>query len=264
MGMKIGIFDSGLGGLSVLNEALNKLSEYEFLYYADVKNVPYGQKSRDEILKFSFEAVKFLVKNGANAVVVACNTATSVAIKELRANLSVPIIGMEPAVKKAHDLSHDNALKTLVIATPVTVNGAKLKELITNLNAKDKTELLALPRLVNFAEKAEFESENVKSYLKEELGKFDLSKFDFLVLGCTHFNYFKDSLREILPSNVSIIDGNEGTIKRLISELGLAVSSVNLTPNVKFFYSGEEVCEQNELEKISRNLVRLEKMRAIS
>ncbi len=264
MGMKIGIFDSGLGGLSVLNEALNKLSEYEFLYYADVKNVPYGQKSRDEILKFSFEAVKFLVKNGANAVVVACNTATSVAIKELRANLSVPIIGMEPAVKKAHDLSHDNALKTLVIATPVTVNGAKLKELITNLNAKDKTDLLALPRLVNFAEKAEFESENVKSYLKEELGKFDLSKFDFLVLGCTHFNYFKDSLREILPSNVSIIDGNEGTIKRLISELGLAVSSVNLTPNVKFFYSGEEVCEQNELEKISRNLVRLEKMRAIS
>ena len=263
MGMKIGIFDSGLGGLSVLNEALSKLSENEFLYYADVKNVPYGQKSRDEILKFSFDAVKFLVKNGAEAVVVACNTATSVAIKELRANLSVPIIGMEPAVKKAHDLSHDDALKTLVIATPVTVNGAKLKELISNLNAKDKTELLALPRLVNFAEKAEFESENVKSYLKEELGQFDLSKFDFLVLGCTHFNYFKDSLREILPPNASIIDGNEGTIKRLISELGLAVSSANLTPNVKFFYSGEEVCEQSELEKISRNLARLEKMRTI-
>ena len=261
--MKIGIFDSGLGGLSVLNEALSKLSEHEFLYYADVKNVTYGQKSRDEILKFSFDAVKFLVKNGADAVVVACNTATSVAIKELRGNLSVPIIGMEPAVKKAHDLSHDDALKTLVIATPVTVNGAKLKELITNLNAKDKTELLALPRLVNFAEKAEFESENVKSYLKDELAKFDLSKFDFLVLGCTHFNYFKDSLREILPTNVSIIDGNEGTIKRLISELGLAVSSVNLTPNVKFFYSGEEICEQSELEKISRNLARLEKMRAI-
>ena len=229
-----------------------------------MKNVPYGQKSRDEILKFSFDAVKFLVKNGVEAVVIACNTATSVAIKELRANLSVPIIGMEPAVKKAHDLSHDDALKTLVIATPVTVNGAKLKELITNLNAKDKTELLALPRLVNFAEKAEFESENVKSYLKEELAKFDLSKFDFLVLGCTHFNYFKDSLREILPPNVSIIDGNEGTIKRLISELGLKISSVNLTPNVKFFYSGEEVCEQSELEKILRNLARLEKMRAIN
>ena len=208
--------------------------------------------------------MKFLVKNGAKAVVVACNTATSVAIKELRANLSVPIIGMEPAVKKAHDLSHDDALKTLVIATPVTVNGAKLKELITNLNAKDKTELLALPRLVNFAEKAEFESENVKSYLKDELGKFDLSKFDFLVLGCTHFNYFKDSLREILPPNVSIIDGNEGTIKRLISELKLQISNIKLTPNVKFFYSGDEVCEQSELEKISRNLARLEKMRAIS
>ena len=264
MGMKIGIFDSGLGGLSVLNEALSKLSEHKFLYYADVKNVPYGQKSRDEILKFSFDAVKFLIENGAEAVVVACNTATSVAIKELRANLSVPIIGMEPAVKKAHDLSHDDALKTLVIATPVTVNGAKLKELITNLNAKDKTELLALPRLVNFAEKAEFESENVKSYLKEELAKFDLSKFDFLVLGCTHFNYFKDSLREILPANISIIDGNEGTVKRLISELGLQISNSNLTPNVKFFYSGDEVYEQSELEKISRNLARLEKMRAIS
>jgi len=254
MGMKIGIFDSGLGGLSVLNEALSKLSEHKFLYYADVKNVPYGQKSRDEILKFSFGAVKFLIENGAEAVVVACNTATSVAIKELRANLSVPIIGMEPAVKKAHDLGCDDALKTLVIATPVTVNGAKLKELITNLNAKDKTELLALPRLVNFAEKAEFESENVKSYLKEELAKFDLSKFDFLVLGCTHFNYFKDNLREILPPNISIIDGNEGTIKRLISELGLKISNVNLRANLRFFYSGSEVREQSELEKISRNL----------
>ena len=124
--------------------------------------------------------------------------------------------------------------------------------------------MLALPRLVNFAEKAEFESENVKSYLKDELAKFDLSKFGFLVLGCTHFNYFKDSLREILPPNVSIIDGNEGTIKRLISELKLQISNIKLTPNIKFFYSGDEVCEQNELEKISRNLARLEKMRAIS
>jgi len=84
------------------------------------------------------------------------------------------------------------------------------------------------------------------------------------VLGCTHFNYFKDSLREILPPNVSIIDGNEGTIKRLISELGLKISNVNLRANLRFFYSGDEVHEQNELEKISRNLARLEKMRAIS
>ena len=261
--MKIGIFDSGLGGLSVLNEALSKLSEYEFLYYADVKNVPYGQKSRDEILKFSFDAVKFLIKNGANAVVVACNTATSVAIKELRANLSVPIIGMEPAVKKAHDLSHNDALKTLVIATPVTVNGAKLKELIINLHAKDKTELLALPRLVNFAENGEFDTENVKLYLKEELAKFDLNKFGFLVLGCTHFNYFKDSIREFLPSNISIIDGNEGTINRLVSELGLKISTLNKAPKVRFFYSGNEVFSKFELDKISRNLARLEKMREI-
>lgn len=263
MGMKIGIFDSGLGGLSVLNEALSKLSEHEFLYYADVKNVPYGQKSRDEILKFSFDAVKFLIENGAKAVVVACNTATSVAIKELRANLSVPIIGMEPAVKKAHDLSHNDALKTLVIATPVTVNGAKLKELIANLHAKGKTELLALPRLVNFAENGEFDTENVKLYIKEELAKFDLSKFGFLVLGCTHFNYFKDSLREILPSNISIIDGNEGTINRLISELGLKISTLDQAPKVRFFYSGDEVFSKFELDKISRNLTHLKKMRAI-
>ena len=261
--MKIGIFDSGLGGLSVLNEALSKLSEHEFLYYADVKNVPYGQKSKDEILKFSFDAVKFLIENGANAVVVACNTATSVAIKELRVNLNIPIIGMEPAVKKAHDLSHNDALKTLVIATPVTVNGAKLKELIINLHAKDKTELLALPRLVNFAENGEFDTENVKSYLKEELAKFDLNKFGFLVLGCTHFNYFKDSLREILPPNISIIDGNEGTINRLISELGLKISTLDQAPKVRFFYSSNEVFSKFELDKILRNLARLENMRAI-
>ena len=156
-----------------------------FIFYADRDHVPYGTKSVPAVRGFVRTAFRFLIEQQrADAVVVACNTATSVAVDEMRRLYDVPIIGMEPAVKKAHDLSHDDALKTLVIATSSHRKWRKTKKsLITNLNAKDKTELLALPRLVNFAEKAEFESENVKSYLKEELAKFDLSKLRLLVLG---------------------------------------------------------------------------------
>ena len=258
--MKIAFFDSGIGGLSVLAEALARFRDAEFLYFADEDHVPYGTKSRAQIVRLSLDAVGFLVSRGAEAIVVACNTATSAAISELRGAFSVPVIGMEPAVKLAADSF--GARPTLLIATPLTIAGEKLARLVGRLECE--TWSLPLPRLVEFAQDLEFETPAVRAYLREELGKFELARLGSLVLGCTHFNYFKDSLREILPPNVSIIDGNEGTIKRLISELKLKISSVNLTPNVKFFYSDEKVCEQSELEKISRNLARLEKMRAIS
>ena len=214
--MKIAFFDSGIGGLSVLAESLRRFSGAEFLYFADEDHVPYGTKSRAEIVRLSLDAVGFLVSRGADAVVVACNTATSAAISELRGAFSVPVIGMEPAVKLAADSF--GARPTLLIATPLTIAGEKLARLVGRLECE--TWSLALPRLVKFAQDLEFDSPAVWAYLREELGKFELARLGSLVLGCTHFNYFKDVLREILPPHVRIIDGIDGTLNRLASELG--------------------------------------------
>ena len=214
--MKIAFFDSGIGGLSVLAEALQRFSGAEFLYFADEDHVPYGTKSRAEIVRLSLDAVGFLVSRGADGVVVACNTATSAAISELRGAFSVPVIGMEPAVKLAADSF--GSRPTLLIATPLTIAGEKLARLVGRLECE--TWSLALPRLVEFAQDLEFDSPAVRAYLREELGKFELARLGSLVLGCTHFNYFKDVLREILPPHVRIIDGIGGTLNRLASELG--------------------------------------------
>nr|WP_315018994.1 glutamate racemase [uncultured Campylobacter sp.] len=214
--MKIAFFDSGIGGLSVLAEALRRFSGAEFLYFADEDHVPYGTKSRADIVRLSLDAVEFLVSRGADAVVVACNTATSAAISELRGAFSVPVIGMEPAVKLAADSF--GTRPTLLIATPLTIAGEKLARLVGRLECE--TWSLPLPRLVEFAQGLEFDSPAVRAYLREELAKFELVRLGSLVLGCTHFNYFKDVLREILPSHVRIIDGIDGTLNRLASELG--------------------------------------------
>ena len=214
--MKIAFFDSGIGGLSVLAEALRRFSGAEFLYFADEDHVPYGTKSRAEIVRLSLDAVEFLVARGADAVVVACNTATSAAVSELRSAFSVPVIGMEPAVKLAADSF--GARPTLLIATPLTIAGEKLARLVGRLECE--TWSLPLPRLVEFAQDLEFDSPAVRAYLQGELAKFELERLGSLVLGCTHFNYFKDILREILPPHVRIIDGIDGTLNRLASELG--------------------------------------------
>ncbi|WP_298757882.1 glutamate racemase [uncultured Campylobacter sp.] len=214
--MKIAFFDSGIGGLSVLVEALRRFSGAEFLYFADEDHVPYGTKNRAEIVRLSLDAVGFLVSRGADAVVVACNTATSAAISELRGAFSVPVIGMEPAVKLAADSF--GSRPTLLIATPLTIAGEKLARLVGRLECE--TWSLPLPRLVEFAQDLEFDSPAVRTYLSEELAKFELERLGSLVLGCTHFNYFKDVLHEILPPHVRIIDGIDGTLNRLASELG--------------------------------------------
>lgn len=257
--MKIAFFDSGIGGLSVLNEAMEKINA-DFLFYADKDNVPYGEKPKEDILKYVDEAVSFLINGGADAIVLACNTATSVSAKILRGKYNLPIIGMEPAVKYALKLNDEK--RVLVIATPVTVKGEKMKELIGRVDKAHLADLLALPRLVTFAETGEFESENVTNYLTEKLKPYDFESYSAIVLGCTHFNYFKDTLRKILPKNVALIDGNLGTINELKRRLDLK-ENANRENSVEYFYSGRKVTEKSELQKLENLLTRLKSMKKI-
>lgn len=252
--MKIAVFDSGIGGLSLLNEALKAFCGVDFIYFADNLNAPYGTKSKDEITKLTINAAQFLVEQNVDMIVIACNTATSAAIIDLRASFSLPIVGMEPAIKLGANSSGD----ILVVATPATIKGNKLSDLIHRVNLETKTRLLGMPKLVEFAQNMDFDSIKVKKYIKDELSKFDLDKTELLVLGCTHFNYFKDSFRELLPAHVSIIDGINGTIKEMMRKLG-NISKFGEKNKLRYFSSYEEM----DTKLIEPYLKRLDEMSKI-
>ncbi|HOE57616.1 MAG TPA: glutamate racemase, partial [Bacillota bacterium] len=153
--MSIGVFDSGIGGLTVLKEAIRQLPHENYLYYADTRHVPYGTKPKDEVKGYIYNAAEFFAGQGVEALVIACNTATSIAINDLRERYGFPIIGMEPAVKPAVEKADDR--RVLVLATPITVKEKKLHDLVERLDSEQTVDLHALPGLVEYAEKFIFD-----------------------------------------------------------------------------------------------------------
>ena len=210
--MKIGIFDSGLGGITVFKEILNQNIKAEFYYLADNKNIPYGIKDKSEVKELIEKNIKYLIDIGCQIIVIACNTATALSINLLRKKYpNIIFIGTEPAVKVAAD--DKNKTKILVTATSITLKEEKLSNLISNLKIEDEVELLPLDKLVIFAEKNE-RKDRVKEYIKKELSRFDLNSFSHIVLGCTHFPIFKKEFETIAP-NSKIIDGSIGIANNL-------------------------------------------------
>lgn len=236
--MYIGFFDSGIGGLTVLYEALKVLPNEDYIYYADVENVPYGNKPKDEIRKYIFKAADFIIEQGVKALVIACNTATSAAIEDLRKTYSIPIIGMEPAVKPAVEKNGDGHKRVLVTATAFTLKEEKLMNLIQKIDNENIVDLLPLPKLVEYAERFEHSKDIVGAYLQQELKRFDLDQYGTVVLGCTHFPIYRKIFRKILPQDVDIIDGNMGTVnylKRILEEKG---NTNEGTGKILFYNSG--------------------------
>lgn len=245
--MLIGLFDSGMGGLSVLRQVIKLLPNEHYLYYADTKNVPYGTKSDEEILEFSDKAVGFLFDKGCDLVCIACNTATSVAAKALREKYSKPIIGIEPAVKPAVEEHNGSEKRILVLATPVTVKRKKLHDLIDRFDNEHLVDLKGLGRLPEFAEKGMFTGDELDKYLSEELSDLDTARYSQIVLGCTHFIFFIKTLKKYFGEDTVFLDGGEGTarhISRKTKELGLA-SDQHLT--IDYFESGEPVKDSKRI-----------------
>ncbi len=274
--MRIGIFDSGVGGLSVLNEAYHRFPDQEYIFYADTRHVPYGTKSEEEIRGYVDEIVKFLIDKKADAIVIACNTATSVAASMVREKYDLPILGMEPAVKPAVEESYGDNRRILVMATPVTIREKKLENLLLRVDLQHRADLLEMPGLVNFAEREKFDSDEVRDYIRKRLISLDASdeKYSALVLGCTHFNYFKPLYREILGEKIHLIDGNYGTIHHLGDVLGLDIKNdvdkeiifnepqdIVVGFNTTYYESGDEITDTKRLSKYVRMLNRLEFVR---
>lgn len=255
--MKIGFFDSGIGGITVLHAALQRLPKEDYIYYADTLHVPYGSKAKEEVKKYIFNAVDFIIAQGVKAVVIACNTATSVAIEDLRATYRIPIIGMEPAVKPAIEKNKNMNKRVLVTATTLTLKEKKLQNLIAKLDGEHMVDLLSLQELVTFAENFTFDEQLVLPYLQRQLANYDLNNYEAIVLGCTHFPYYRDMFRKLLPPQVDIIDGNIGTINNLKKILEEMAAIDEGTGCISFYHSGSKVETEAELANYNLLFTRL-------
>lgn len=217
----IAVFDSGVGGISVLAELVSHMPEEDYVYFGDSKNAPYGERSVEEVRELTLKNIKMLVSAGAKAVVIACNTATSAAISILREEYDIPVIGIEPAVKPA--IMYKNNSVVLCMATAVTLHEEKFCELVSHFSGKARVIPLPCHDLAGLIEKGEIHSEKTVNYLKNILSPF-VGKVDSVVLGCTHYPFVKDEIAKIMGDGVRIFDGGLGTAKetkRRLVEAGI-------------------------------------------
>lgn len=230
--MKIGFFDSGLGGLTILRKVITNI-EADFYYLADNKNTPYGVKEKELVKKYIFENIEKLINIGCKIIVIACNTATSIAIEDLRKKYQdIIFIGTEPPVKVVHD-SKDSK-KAFVFSTTITSRAERLKNLIQKLNMEDKVTLIPLDKLVEFAESGHTCKSNAASeYIQSCINEYNLDEYSHIVLGCTHFAIFYNEFRNIFGDNIKILDSSAGIERNLKAKIKLLDDdSTNFSLNI--------------------------------
>ena len=212
----IGVFDSGLGGLSVVRQIVADMPHERVLYFGDSANAPYGTKTPEQVRALSFAVAERLIGQGAKAIVVACNTATSAAIEDLRETCNIPIIGMEPALKLACEREGGQRQRVIVAATELTLRERKFAKLMKRFDAEHTIFKEPCPDLVQIVESGRLNDHDlVMKALRSHFDRYDLETIDSVVLGCTHFVFYHDYFRELLPNSAAIIDGNEGTVHHL-------------------------------------------------
>ena len=205
----IGVLDSGIGGISTLQEMIRELPDERFIYFGDTANAPYGTKSTDEVIACVHGVVEELLKKHIKALVIACNTATGAAAATLRRELSIPVIGMEPALKPASQMRKNGSV--LVLATPLTLHQEKFENLMKQYG--QGAVKVPCPGLMELVEKDD--GAGALHYLQELFARYPAEQVDAVVLGCTHYVFLKDMIRDLLPERIAITDGNAGTARQL-------------------------------------------------
>lgn len=253
----IGVFDSGVGGISILRELVKLMPNENYIYFGDSANAPYGTKTLEQVVDLVQKDAAYLYEQGIKALVVACNTATSAGIQTLRERYGaeIPVIGIEPALKPAVLSSAHPTV--LVMATPMTLRETKFLNLMKRFENEAEIVPLPCPGLMEFVERGELESEALKGYLQELFAPFE--HVDAVVLGCTHYPFVRGMIQRVLGEQAQLFDGGEGTARetrRQLANRGLLNPSEELG-TVRFENSAKEerllrLCE--ELLKYEREI----------
>ncbi len=205
----IAVFDSGVGGISVLRQLMRVLPNERFLYYGDSANAPYGTKTTQQVRQLALDVAQKLKSRGIKALVVACNTATAAAINDLRqAYPELIVVGIEPALKLAVDRYPQGRIG--VMATPVTLRGEKFHQLLERFAHEHKVDLIPAPGLADLIEAGKQNEAEGEALLWQLLTPF-IGKLDALVLGCTHYPFASEVISRILGPDTVLLDGAEGT-----------------------------------------------------
>ena len=218
----IAVFDSGVGGISVLRHLRRVMPGEKFLYFGDSANAPYGTKTKEEVKLLTFAAAERLSRAGIKALVVACNTATSAAINDLReAYPELIVIGIEPALKLAVDKFPGGRIG--VMATPMTLNEEKFANLMARFAETCTVHKIPAPGLVELIESGKADSAETEALLEKFFAPYR-GQLDALVLGCTHYPFAAGTISKVLGSSVALLDGGDGTARetrRRLTEAGL-------------------------------------------
>ncbi len=217
--LKIGVFDSGLGGLTVVKALSQVIKGADVFYVADTKNAPYGEKTPEQILQYSLNITNYLIEtHDIDALILACNTATAFAIKELRERYPhLIIIGTEPGIKPA--IAQTKTGKVGVLATPATLSGDKYQGLVRELSLGKDIVFYeqGCPGLVEQIEKGETKSKRTKALLEAWLSPMQENRVDTIVLGCTHYPLVTEMIKEIMVCDIQLIETGSAIAKRLLS-----------------------------------------------
>lgn len=251
----VGVIDSGVGGISVLNELIKLMPNENYLYYGDNKNAPYGTKNAAQVRDIMLANTKYIIEKGAKALVIACNTATGAAVGILREKYDgFPIIGIEPAIKpSARYREHSNVL---VMATPLTLKQEKFHDLMDKFADEANITPLPCPGLMELVEEGETSGERIDSYLKKLFKPFENTKIDSVVLGCTHYPHVKEAVIKALGGNVMVFDGGEGTAretKRQLEKKDLLNPSKNTGSIVIEYSDGKKDITELALSLLAKN-----------
>ena len=240
----IGFFDSGVGGISVLKTAYLKMPNENYIYYGDNLNAPYGERTEEEIKSLSLNAGRFLFEKGVKAIVMACNTATSAAVKTMRSEFNIPVISMEPAVKPALNELKDG--KVVVLATPATVSQKRYLGLIKRLDAEDRVINIGCPGLADLIERGQTDKKTLDGYFSDRLSHLEIEKIDAVVIGCTHYSFIVNEIsgyfQTALKTQCRIFDGRHGTVRqlqRILDEADMRCRTQE-PGTIGFYSSGDE------------------------
>jgi len=246
MAKTIGIFDSGVGGLTILSSIVNEISDsVEYHYVADSLHAPYGSKSIEALLERSRRITEFLISKGSELVVVACNTATTQVISSLRAEYNIPFVGIEPAVKPAAKLSISKRIG--VIATANTLKSGLFKQTLEAYASDCETFTRIGEGLVEAIETGELASEELNDLVRDHVAYFNSNEIDVLVLGCTHYSFVSLLFERYLDQRTSLVTPNEAVARRVQSVLRTLDSSAGLVRSIYVYSTSEKLVSLKKL-----------------